>query len=98
MTSNDDDSWPWCETDLRARKMLEGYFSWKITGFGDHRDEFFPSSYANDVLNSHEFTLEAPDGSKTKWMLECTPRYKTDLVKMSVISRNQFDVKAKIES
>merc|ERR1719154_1061294 len=49
-----------------------------------------------DSEKSGEFTVRAPDGKETKWMLECIPKYATNYVKVLLVSRNKFDVKAKI--
>jgi len=101
MTSNHNDS-PysdsWCETDLKARKTSEGCFSWKIIGFDAHREEFVGGVGA-DGVKSREFTVRGPDGQGTKWMLECIPRYgyQNDHVNLNIISRNKFNVKAKID-
>jgi len=102
MTNNDEkkpQSDSWCETDFRARKTSEGTFIWKISGFVDHREEFRNCPDMDNILDSaksREFSVRAPDGKETKWMLECIPKYSTNYVGVLVVSRNKLDVKAKI--
>jgi len=110
MTNNDENQPPqwinidqsdsWCETDLKAQKMSKtGIFIWKISGFMGHRDNFENCrnmDSISDSVKSREFTVRAPDGRETKWQLQCIPRYQRDFVKVFVVSRNKFEVKAMV--
>jgi len=92
----DDTPDAWCKTDISARKTSQGTFTWTISGLDAHREEY---AIAQDSERSKEFTLRAPEGKETKWMLELFPRSDANATsfKVAVHSRNKFDVKAKIE-
>ena len=97
--NNIDRSDSWCETDLKAQKMSKGTFIWKISGFVDHRNKFVDCPDMDNIFDSaksREFIVRAPDGKETKWMLQCIPRYQRDFVKVLVVSRNKFEVKAMV--
>lgn len=97
--NNIDRSDSWCETDLKAQKMSKGTFIWKISGFVDHRNKFVDCPDMDNIFDSaksREFIVRAPDGKETKWMLQCIPRYQGDYVKVLVVSRNKFEVKAMV--